>query len=322
MTNKKWLVVLMSLIMVLALAACGNKEEEAKEPEAQPPVQEEPVQEAEDDEKEVIMNEFRTMVEDEQASAENIKEFIDENLPTLGELEGNYMLDSLESALKRGIRDINRDLMEFEADSELIDLMGDDFDLKPEMIEEIENDELKAAVQSAYDKHYKLIRREGQVEAVIDYSSLQSYESKVTDEWKEYLEIMAIESDYSAFNDGALMISFDQLAERILRIENYLNRYISGSRQEELLELYENQLTVYYKGLPNTPIAEYDSGVVMENVYKSYESTAASEGYVTSSMINEYMLAIRDNDMIVDEEILALADQYIDESVRVLREFK
>jgi hypothetical protein len=39
-------------------------------------------------------------------------------------------------------------------------------------------------------------------------------------------------------------------------------------------------------------------------------------------MIGEYRIAIRDNDMIVDDSILDLADQYIEESVRVLREFK
>jgi hypothetical protein len=133
---------------------------------------------------------------------------------------------------------------------------------------------------------------------------------------------MAVESDQPPFTDGALTITFDELAERILGIENYLNRYISGPRQEELLELYENRLEVYYKGLPNTPIAAYDSGEILDNVYKSYENTAANDGYVTSSMIGEYRIAIRDNDMIVDDGILDLADQYIDESVRVLREFK
>ncbi|WP_422485540.1 hypothetical protein [Gudongella sp. DL1XJH-153] len=322
MTNKKWVLILMSLILVIALAACGNNEEEAQEPEAEPPVQEEPVQEAEEDEKEVIMEEFRDIVEEGEASVSNIKQFMHENLPVLGELEGNYILDNLENALKKEIEVVNLNIEQFDAEEELMDLFGDRISLPENMIGEIDNLDLRSTVQDAYDNHYKLISREGQIEAVIDYSSLKEYQSKVTDEWKEYIDIMAIESDDPAYNDGALTITFDQLAERILRIENYLNRYISGPRQEELLEMYENQLTAYYKGLPNTPIAAYDSGVVMENVYKSYESTAANEGYVTSSMINEYRTAIRDNDMIVDDSILSLADQYIDESVRVLREFK
>ena len=37
MTNKKWVLILMSLILVIALAACGNNEEEAQEPEAEHP---------------------------------------------------------------------------------------------------------------------------------------------------------------------------------------------------------------------------------------------------------------------------------------------
>ena len=322
MKNKKWMLILLSLVMVMALAACGNNEEEVQEPEAEPPVQEEPVQEAEEDEKEMIMDEFRIIVEDERASAAVIKEFMDENLPVLGELEGNHMFDNLENALKREIGDIDRDLMELDPEGKLNELMGNSGQLGLEMIAQIEDEDLKAAVENAYDNHYKLISREGQVEAVIDYSSLKEYQEKVTDEWKEYIDIMAAESDQAPFSDGSLMITFDQLAERILSIENYLNRYVSGPRQEELLELYENRLTAYYKGLPNTPIAAYDSGEILDNVYKSYENTAANEGYVTSSMIGEYRIAIRDNNMIVDDSIMALADQYIDESVRVLTEFK
>jgi hypothetical protein len=322
MKNKKWMLILLSLVMVMALAACGNNEEEVQEPEAEPPVQEEPVQEAEEDEKEMIMDEFRAIVEEGEASVDNIKQFMHENLPALGELEGNYMLDNLENALKKEIDVVNKNIAEFDAEEELMELFGEDFSLSPDMIGEIEDVDLRATVQNAYDNHYRLISREGQVEAVIDYSSLKEYQEKVTDEWKEYIDIMAAESDQPPFSDGALTITFDELAERILRIENYLNRYISGPRQEELLELYENRLTAYYKGLPNTPIAAYDSGEILENVYESYESTAANDGYVTSSMIGEYRIAIRDNDMIVDDGILALADQYIDESVRVLREFK
>ena len=322
MKNKKWMLILLSLVMVMALAACGNNEEEVQEPEAEPPVQEEPVQEAEEDEKEMIMDEFRAIVEEGEASVDNIKQFMYENLPVLGELEGNYMLDNLENALKREIDVVNRNIAEFDAEEELMELFGDNLSLSPDMIGEIEDVDLRATVQNAYDNHYKLVGREGQVEAVIDYSSLKEYQEKVTDEWKEYIDIMAVESDQPPFTDGALTITFDELAERILGIENYLNRYISGPRQEELLELYENRLEVYYKGLPNTPIAAYDSGEILDNVYKSYENTAANDGYVTSSMIGEYRIAIRDNDMIVDDGILDLADQYIDESVRVLREFK
>ena len=322
MKNKKWMLILLSLVMVMALAACGNNEEEVQEPEAEPPVQEEPVQEAEEDEKEMIMDEFRAIVEEGEASVDNINQFMYENLPVLGELEGNYMLDNLENALKREIDVVNRNIAEFDAEDELMELFGDNLSLSPDMIGEIEDVDLRATVQNAYDNHYKLIGREGQVEAVIDYSSLKEYQEKVTDEWKEYIDIMAVESDQPPFTDGALTITFDELAERILGIENYLNRYISGPRQEELLELYENRLEVYYKGLPNTPIAAYDSGEILDNVYKSYENTAANDGYVTSSMIGEYRIAIRDNDMIVDDGILDLADQYIDESVRVLREFK
>ena len=320
--NRKLILVLMSLVLVFSLAACRGSEEEPQEPVVEPPVQEEPVEEAQEDEKERIMDEFRVITQEERASASIIKEFMDENIPVLGELEGSQMLDNLERALVREVRDVNRDLVEFDEDEELLAIIGDELEFSPGMIEQIQDQELKEMVKGAYDRHYKLIKREGQVEAIVDYSSLMEYESKVTSEWREYIELMAEESDEPAFYDGGFMITFDQLGERILRIENYMNRYVSGPRHEELLEYFESRLAAYYKGLPNTPIAAYDSGVIMENVYRSYENLAANDGYVTSGMIGEYVKAIRDNQMIVDGRILALADEYIEETVSVLREFK
>jgi ABC-type Fe3+-hydroxamate transport system substrate-binding protein len=126
MKNKKWMLILLALVMVMALAACGNNEEEAQEPEAEPPVQEEPVQEAEEDEKEMIMDEFRTIVEEGEASVNNIKQFMDENLPVLGELEGNHMLDNLENALKKELDVVNKNIAEFDAEEELMELIGGD----------------------------------------------------------------------------------------------------------------------------------------------------------------------------------------------------
>ena len=319
MKKKNLLVLFLSIAMIFTITACKKEETPAEEPS--PPVVEEPVEEAEEDEKKVILEEYQKLVDGEK-SVEKLNEFIKENLPKVSQLEGNTMLDGLESAMKRELEDLRVELEDLDTDFELVNIIDVDGYLKEDKIDEIKNEDLKEKVEEAYENYYRILSREGSIEPVIDYTKLMDFGNKVTSEWKEYLELQSEELGNPAYADGALLITFDELGERILKIENYLNRYINGPRQEVLLENYEMHLINYYKGLPNTPIAEYDTNLIFENVFKSYQNIAANEGYVTSSMIHEYMIAIRDNNMLVDDSIMNLADQYIEESVRVLREFK
>ncbi|MDY0236179.1 MAG: hypothetical protein RBR71_09135 [Gudongella sp.] len=319
MKNKNLIVLFLSLIMVFGITACKKEEPAVEEPTT--PVIEEPVEEAEEDEKKAILDEYQKLV-DEQKPVEELSEFIKENLSKMGQLEGNSMFNSLELAMERELEDLRIEIEELDEDFELVNIIGSNGYLKEDKIEDIKNEDLKEVIQEAYNNYYRVLSGEGTAFPTIDYTKLMDFEDKLTSEWQEYLELKSEELEKPAFGDGSLLLTFDELAERILKIENYLNRYINGPRQEALLESYEMYLTNYYKGLPNTPIAEYDTNMIFENVFKSYQSTAANQGYVTSSMIQEYLTAIRDNGMVVDDSIMKLADQYIEESARVLREFK
>lgn len=326
MINRKLIYLVLILVLAVSISACRKNTEVVEEEPTTPPV-EEPLIEAPEDEKVVIMEEFRIMVEEERASASELKDFIDQNLPVLGQLEGNKMISALEIALIRDLQGVNENLWELNSENELEEIVKDfsanDSNMFPkESIEEISDPDLKTFVKNIFNNHYKLISLEGMFEVIIDYQSLRIYDPKITDEWKEYLALRSIDSENPPFIDGALNINFDSLADRILKTENYLNRYISGERQEELIELYENKLMAYFKGLPNTPIAAYDNKVIFDNVLKSYEKTSMSDGYVTSAMTYLYLEDIRNNNSIIDDNILAKADGYINEAVRTLREYK
>lgn len=279
MKNKGIMLLLLVLVLAIAFSGCKKNEEPIVDP-ATPPVQQ-PVEEAPEDEKKVIMEGFAQLVDGDSPVIE-IKKFVDENLPRLGQLEGSNMIDQLEMLLKENLDSLRDEIAETDKDNELVTLIDKDLFLSPENIGEIKNEELKNLVQDAYDSHYKLISIEGTAEPIIDYRSLLEYENKLTEEWKEYIQLMAEDSDSPPYLDGALVISFDQLGERIAKLESYMNRYISGPRQEELLEIYETRLTAFMMGLPNTPIAAYDNNIIFENVYKAYEGYASNEGLVSA----------------------------------------
>lgn len=325
MKKSKIIYLVLVLVLAFSITACKNDPEVVEEDPVSSPIVK-PQEEAEEDEKTVIMEEFNNMVDD-SLSASDLKIYIDEKLPVLGQLEGSKMIDALEKALIRDIDSINEKIWTLNQNGQLQELAEDEMAkgsllLPKERIDDIEDEELKSVVRAAFDNHYKLIQKEGEFEVIVDYQSLRIYDPKITDEWKEYLAIMSIDSEYPPFVDGALNTDFNGLADRILKTENYLNRYISGERQDELIDIYENKLTAYLKGLPNTPIADYDTKVIFDNVINSYENTAASEGYITAAMTYLYLEDIKENNNIIDDDILLKADEYIEEAVRTLREYK
>ncbi|WFA08122.1 hypothetical protein [Tissierella sp. Yu-01] len=318
--KKNILLTLLILIMVVGLAAC-KKEPEPVEPVPPAPDVEEPVEEANEDEKEVIMEAFNTLIEGEKKPEELIS-YINDNIKKLSSLEGDRMIDELEKTLENNIEDLTNLIFATDKGDELMAIAGTETFFPENKVEEIKDEDLKKEIQKTFDNMYKLINLEGEFYPIIDYAKLKTYEDKLSDEWKSYLDIMAMDSEKRPFADGGMTITFEELAERILETERHLNTYIDGPRQKELLSLYESKLTAYMKGLPNTPIADYSNKQIFDQVLESYEKTSNNEGYITAHTLYQYVEVIKSNKSIVNNSVLKKADELITEAVRMLTEYK
>lgn len=305
--------------MVL-LNGCKKKEEPIEEPNPPTSPANGKVEEVEDDEKAVIMDKFAEIVDGNNPLL--IKEYVDENIGKLSQIEGNLMIDSLEKSLLDNLDEVASRLATMDKDRELIDITSDEIFFPEDRVNEIENKDLKREVATIFDTMYKLANLEGDFYPIIDYSRLQEYNNYVTDEWKEYIAVKAMDSENPPLADGALRIGFDNLADRIIKTENYLNKYLDSYRQEEMIDSYHNKITIYLKGIDNTPIADRGTNMLYTDILDSYVNTSQQEGYITASILYEYVEAIEDNNKIIDQNILQLADELISEAVRMLTEYK
>lgn len=232
------------------------------------------------------------------------------------------MVDELERKLLSNIEDLTNRIFATDKDNELIALAGTEKYFPENKVSEIKNKELKEEMEKSFANMYKFINLEGEFYPIIDYAKFSKYDDNISDEWKEYFEIMAMDSENAPMADGGLTITFEELAERIIKTENHLNKYIGGKRQDQLTDLYGNKLNAYMKGLPNTPIADYGNKQIFVEILESYEDTAAKEGYITAFMLNQYVEDIKANKMVIDNNILSKADEYIQEALRMLKEYK
>lgn len=312
-------IFIFTLIFVLALSGC-KKEEVVEEPIPNSPITNEDPIEVEEDEKALIMEGFSDIVNGKDPL--QIKEYVDSNIRKLSQLEGNEMIDKLEESLIDNLADVTDRLMGLDSDRELMGLASDEIFFPEDLVSEIKNEDLKREVATVFDSLYKLVNLEGNYYPIVDYAGLQDYNNYVTDEWKEYLAIKAMDSENPALADAALRISFSDLANRILKTENYLNKYLDSSRQEEMVDSYHHKINVYLKGVDNSPIADRATSMIAGEVFDSYVNTSHNEGYITANILFRYVEAIKDNGHRIDDKILELADELISEAVSILREYK
>ena len=316
--NISMLILIMAV--VLLLSGCKKKVEPAEAPAPEPQV-EKPVKEANEDEKADIMDNFETLIKG-SSKPEEIIDFVNNNINRLGQLEGDRMIDELERALEANIENLTNIIFATDKNDELMEIAGLETYFPEDKINEIKDSKLKEEITKAYKDMYRLFNLEGEFYPIIDYSKLKGYNNNISDEWKDYIAVRAMDSDEIPFADDSMIISFEELADRLLKTENFLNKYIAGPRQDEVIELYEIKLKAYLKGLPNTPIADRSNKTIFAEVMKSYEATSNMEGYITAHMAYQYKEAIKANKNIIDNKILAKADGYIQEALRMLKEYK
>ena len=136
-------ILILALVFVVILNGC-KKEETVEEPTPTPPLNNEEIVEVEDDEKDLIMEEFTQVVEVNDPLL--IKEYIDENIGKLSQLEGNEMIDSLEKSLIDNLEDVTERLIALDKKGELMNIASDEFFFPEDKIIEIKDGDLKLEV--------------------------------------------------------------------------------------------------------------------------------------------------------------------------------
>ncbi|HHV39526.1 MAG TPA: hypothetical protein GXX70_08580 [Tepidimicrobium sp.] len=186
-------------------------------------------------------------------------------------------------------------------------------------VDEIKNGDLKDLIQKLIEGKYRLINLEGAFYPIIDYEELAAYEEYVTEEIGEYIRIRALESKEPIALDAELIVTFDQLSQRLIDMENYMIKYPKSKKYDKILELYEEYLDGYLAGLPNSPIYDYETKIIREDVRGSYERLMLDENVNISQVVAKYMDIIEENGNKIDNSVLSKVSKLKKEAIDKLR---
>ena len=130
------------------------------------------------------------------------------------------------------------------------------------------------------------------------------FKDYVTDDYKEYLKIWAKDNEKLYQADAGLLISFEEIGERIITWENFLNQYPDTKLNIKVTALLNSYREDYLLGMDNTPTRDggYDNIPISisEEVKKEYDRFMKKYPNSPTVQLIKYYLNNYQNDNIYD----------------------
>ena len=163
---------------------------------------------------------------------------------------------------------------------------------------------------------YKLEVTEGTYHPVVDYKSFKVFNPYIKPDIRDYINIMAAETDQPTSEDAGLIIGWDELLNRTLAMEKFLNTYSSSNRRMLMQEWYDRGQMYVFHGIENTPLFEYGTLTIDPEASSAYHNALSShtEAEIKNSQLlthlQTYLQLIEKNGGKNSPEIVSFLKQY------------
>lgn len=118
---------------------------------------------------------------------------------------------------------------------------------------------------------YKFIQVEGSVEPILNYHFVENYTAYLSPEMIDYGKFKSLESTQIWASDGGIVISIEELGDRIASAEAFLKAYPDAKQKYDVVQDLNNYLHGYFGGLDNTPVVvNNESSPSFIKAYESY----------------------------------------------------
>jgi len=255
-------------------------------------------------EKELI-DEFNALnaLAQNDAKISQIVEFLDKNISFISPENASVMIRLLEKTQEEYLPQLEEMINKSDAVKRNIeDELGAGLDISK--ADSTKDEELKKLLTYMRDNGFKFDMAEGYFFPVINYQFYKKYSSYVTDDIKDYIDIMAVESDKVPAKDAALLISWDEILKRAQSLESFINKYKDSDKVNDIRQLYNKYVYFALYGTDNTPLFSRDKKVMVPDAETSYISAAAnSRDSEFLKMISDYVKVLEKNGYKLTKEV-------------------
>ena len=204
--------------------------------------------------------------------------YLDDNLEYYSQYEITQVLKAYIERLEENYSHVNQSphLMELyrEKDNHKLSLERLN-DLSYVSSDKVLDKDLRAFLHNNLKLGYKLVESEGQYYFIVDNQRIiDKYEENISRLFLNYLEIKALNSNEPYLKDGSLVIDRDNLAERIVAIENYRLVYPYSRFLPELNSIYNEYMRIFILGSINSPNYDTKTSIFSEGSVAVFKKVA------------------------------------------------
>lgn len=249
-----------------------------------------------------IMEEYNSLIKD-NSSLTDILKFIDKNIPQSSKTDGSAILDAFENAQKNYLTKLSEKYYEDQRIQDKISkIYKADFDINK--LDSIEDAKVKALLTETRDSGYKVDTAEGMFYPVINYEVYKKYSDSVSSDMKDYIDIMAVESNKAPAKDAALVISWDEMVNRAANLQKFIGQNKDSIKLQDIKNLYKKYITFTFLGLNNTPLFKYTTKVMSPEAKKAYGTTMViSNNNEYYKIIGDYLKILEKNNYTLTPEV-------------------
>src|SRR5699024_9859039 len=313
---KKCLIIISLLMLLLFMTSCNPKKSNTKgefHSKSVNGVKNRPKDEGK------ILTEFNKIASEDKEPYE-IAHFIDENISVVSKDGALEMIEKFEKIQESYIEFYSDEL--FKDDRQVVlNRVSDKGKLDMDKINSIEDEEFKKFLDTLLEGKYKLSNIEGAFYPVIDYSKYKEYNKYLPEEMVGYIEIKNIEEENPFLIGTSLVITWDELGDRIIAVEEYLRKYPDTVKIEDMLKLYGDYLLIYLQGVKDTQNYDYDTKVVYDDVIASYKKLVSeNKNSITKDIVEKYLEVLEENENKMNEEVEGKIVDLYNEAISRLEE--
>jgi hypothetical protein len=160
-----------------------------------------------------VAEEFEKLASENAIEPGKLLDYISKNISGLSKETASKMVLKLEEIQKAYLAELEEKFYSDEIGDKMADVFLKDFSLmnRPDQIEDAD---VKALISEAIGGGYKIDTAEGMFFPILDYERYKDFVSYVEDDIAAYIDIMATESGKMPAKDAALVIGWDDVAER------------------------------------------------------------------------------------------------------------
>jgi hypothetical protein len=286
----------LAIVGATLLSGCASKAPDngSKDAEKNKPV-------VQEDSQEKIMADLNDLLES-KPKADAMIQFIDKNIANVSKENASVMMMAFEEIQKSNLPALEEKYFNGETvQSKLAETYMSGFDITK--FEDIQDEELKSLLMETKDTGYKVETAEGTFFPIINYEFYKKFSGYVSEDIKDYIDIMTVESNNVPAKDAALVIGWDEIIERALTQERFMKNHGNSAKAEEVEQLQKKYYAFMMYGANNTPLFSYETKTMVPDAKAAYENALKNkDDSETIKMLDNYMDVLDKTDYKLSDE--------------------